>query len=90
MDQTLITAMLQGGGLLAFTIAVWFGQREIARTLADTKKEQAELLGDIKVSLAKLEERSEAQDRRAFAATPPMGVPVIHPRRRRAPTTEED
>lgn len=89
MDQTLLTAMLQGGGLLAFTIAVWFGQREIARTLAETKKEQAELLGDIKVSLAKLEERSEAADRR-LAATPPFGVPTVGPRRRRPPDTEED
>lgn len=89
MDQALLTQMLSGGGVLAFAIAVWLGLRDISSTLSETKKEQAELLGDIKVSLAKLEERSEAQDRRAFAATPPFGVPV-QGRRRKHPDTDEE
>ncbi len=78
MDQTLLTQMLSGGGVLAFAIAVWMQGREHGRILRSIEK-----------VLAKLEERAD-QDERSRAATPVHGVPITIHRRRRAPTTEEE
>lgn len=77
MNEQLFTSLLNGGGVLAFAGAIWLSQREILRTLRAIEK-----------VLAKLEERDEY--RRELAQTPPLGVPVLAPRRRKHNDTDEE